>query len=275
MEKSLTRETKTTNGERADASVDPGAPVAPTRKRRPFLVLAEPQKGAVIATVGHEQVVSRGSEDNGSNEASGVTGGKEWWQQTGKKPSYGNGNDAGDPQAIKSNTPVTPLPEGGPQANGANIIPSTVRKTPASQRTDLPSWLTDQPTKSDMPMLRPSSLSGPAEVPTVPGTKPPPAEWQPPAPGRKTTEQLSRKQATGPHRSVAKEGRTEVGGRRTSSPEWQPLEGASLPRQQSGSLESLSSTYKTSNAFSLNERQESNIAHMHRVLDRYLRLGGD
>src|SRR6266849_5243875 len=40
----------------------------------PFLVLAEPQKGAVVATVGHEQVVSRGSEDNG-----GVTGGREWW----------------------------------------------------------------------------------------------------------------------------------------------------------------------------------------------------
>ncbi|TMC16977.1 MAG: response regulator [Chloroflexi bacterium] len=220
----------------------------------PFLVLAEPQKGAVVATVGHEQVVSRGSEDNG-----GGTGGKEWWQQTGKKPSYGIGNDAGDPQAIMSNAPVTPLPEEGPQVNGANIIPSTVRKTPASQRTDLPSWLTDQPTKSGMPMLRPSSLSGPAEVPTVPGTKPPPAEWQPPAPGKRTTEQLSRKQATGPHRSVAREGRTEVGGRRTSSPEWQPLEGASLPRQQSGSLESLSSTYKTSNAFSLDERQESNL----------------
>src|SRR2546421_12869073 len=77
----------------------------------PFLVLAEPQKGAVVATVGHEQVVSRGSEDNG-----GVTGGKEWWQQTGKKPGYGIGNDAGDPQAIMSNAPVTPLPEGGPQA---------------------------------------------------------------------------------------------------------------------------------------------------------------
>src|SRR5256884_1353542 len=225
----------------------------------PFLVLAEPQKGAVIATVGHEQVVSRGSEDNGSNEASGVTGGKEWWQQTGKKPSYGNGNDAGDPQAITSNTPVTPLPEGGPPAKGTNIIPSTVHKTPASQRTDLPSWLTDQPTKSDMPMLRPSSLSGPAEVPTVPGTKPPPAEWQPPAAGRKTTEQLSRNQQTEQKRSVAKEGRTEVGGRRTSSPEWQPPEGASLPRQQSGPLESLSSSYTTSNAFSLDERQESNL----------------
>src|SRR3984893_4262678 len=33
----------------------------------PFLVLAEPQKDGFVATVGHEQVVSRGSEDNGSH----------------------------------------------------------------------------------------------------------------------------------------------------------------------------------------------------------------
>src|SRR5947209_8185651 len=67
----------------------------------PFLVLAEAQKDTVVATVGYEQLVSRGNEDNGGNESGGVTAGKEWWQQTGKKPTYGNGNGA----------PVSPLPD--------------------------------------------------------------------------------------------------------------------------------------------------------------------
>ena len=226
----------------------------------PFQVLAEAQQDAVVAPVGHEQVITRGSEDNGSNDAGGLTGGKEWWQQTGKKPSYGNGKDAGNPQVITSNAPVTPLPQGEFPANGTNITPSTVRKTPASQRTDLPSWLTDQPTKSDMPVLRPSSLSGTAQGPTVPGTRPSPAEWQPPAPVRKTTEQLPRKQATGPHKSVAKDGSPGTGTRHATSPEWQSTEEAPLPRQQSGSLQSLSSSYKTNNAPSLDERQESDLS---------------
>lgn len=212
----------------------------------PFLVLAEAQKDAVVAAVGYEQLVSRGSEDNGSNEPGGVTAGKEWWQQTGKKPTYVNGNGA----------PVTPLPDERPPANAANIVPSTVYRTPASQRADLPSWLTDQPTKSDMPTLRPSSLSGTAEVPTVPGAKPPPAEWQPPEPKGKTTGRLSRKSTTGPHRPSAKEGPSGVGGHPTSSPEWQPSEAATLPRQQSEPLQSLSSTY---NALSLDDHQESDL----------------
>src|SRR2546421_314419 len=221
---------------------------------RPFLVLAEAQNDAVVATVGHEQVVSRGTEDNASNEAGGD---KEWWQQTGKRPAYSNGNGADNPQAITTDAPVTPFPEGGPPANGTNIIPSTVRKTQASQRTDLPSWLTDQPTQSDMPMLRPSSLSGTAQVPAIPETKPPPAEWQPPAPEGKIPEQPSNKQATAPQKAIAKDKRPGVGGRRTSSPEWHPPEEVSLPRQQSGALQSLSSSRKTSDALSLDEQQES------------------
>ncbi len=55
-------------------------------------------------------------------------------------------------------------------ANAAepSIIPSTVHKTSAGQRTDLPSWLMDQPTQFEMPALRPSSLIGSNKIPAAP-----------------------------------------------------------------------------------------------------------
>ena len=46
-----------------------------------------------------------------------------------------------------------------------NIIPAKAHKTSAGQRTDLPSWLIDQPTQFEMPALRPSSLSGSHKIP--------------------------------------------------------------------------------------------------------------
>ena len=93
-------------------------------------------------------------------------------------------------------------------------------------------------------------------MPTIPGVKPPPAEWQPPEPRGKTTGQLPRKSTTGPYRPDAKEGHSGVGEHRTSSPEWQPPETTALPRQQSEPLQSLSSTY---NALSLDDHQESDL----------------
>ena len=50
----------------------------------------------------------------------------------------------------------------------SSIVPSKVYKTPASQRTDLPSWLMDQPTQFDMPALCPSSLQHSNKVPAAP-----------------------------------------------------------------------------------------------------------
>ena len=52
-----------------------------------------------------------------------------------------------------------------------NIIPAKAHKTSAGQRTDLPSWLIDQPTQFEMPALRPSSLSGSNKVPAAPTVK--------------------------------------------------------------------------------------------------------
>jgi membrane fusion protein (multidrug efflux system) len=63
METSITRETKTTttNGERADAGLD-GAVPTPTKRRRPFLILAAVAV-AVLAVVGVIKLVNAGREN--------------------------------------------------------------------------------------------------------------------------------------------------------------------------------------------------------------------
>lgn len=169
-------------------------------------------------------------------------GTKEWWEQTGKYPS----------KRAKSDNTMRELPQDTPGFDVPSI-PIRQKKTyttaeqrypaahnsPMDDHPDLPSWLTDQPTKSDLPMLRPSSLSSTAQVPSIPPT---PAEWYPP-PTPKLPEQ--------PRRTVelpktaaqdAKEARV----RTPASPEWQSGDASSeLPQQvmagrsgsPSGSLE--------------------------------------
>src|SRR6266566_3122827 len=93
---------------------------------------------------------------------------KEWWQQTGSLVSPDNGR-TGKESSVTS-------------TSGTNIVPSTVRKTPASQRSDLPSWLTDQPTHG-VPAVRRPSPTNPASsrIPVTPALESSPAEWQPSA----------------------------------------------------------------------------------------------
>jgi predicted regulator of Ras-like GTPase activity (Roadblock/LC7/MglB family) len=63
--------------------------------------------------------------------------------------------------------------------NGTSITPSTVRKTPAGQRTDLPSWLIDQPTQFEVKALRPSSLNATGHIPVTPVVRPSPIVRRP------------------------------------------------------------------------------------------------
>ena len=58
---------------------------------------------------------------------------------------------------------------------GADVPPKTVHKAPAGPRTDLPSWLRDQPTHADMPVLRLTSLTGTDHVQAKPAVKTSPA----------------------------------------------------------------------------------------------------
>jgi DNA-binding response OmpR family regulator/predicted regulator of Ras-like GTPase activity (Roadblock/LC7/MglB family) len=92
---------------------------------------------------------------------------KPWWQESAKLPRVGR--------------PADRPPEDS--APGTSIAPSTVRKTPAGQRNDLPSWLLDQPTQSEIEALRPSAPGAPGQIPVVPVTpaaSPSPPVWRPP-----------------------------------------------------------------------------------------------
>ena len=112
---------------------------------------------------------------------------REWWQDSAKTSSMGRSGSVQAVQAVQGVTGSGPLARksvpGGARAaapvNGSSITPSTVRKTPTGQRSDLPSWLMDQPTQFEVQALRPSSLTGTGQTAAAPAGKPSLAEWQP------------------------------------------------------------------------------------------------
>jgi len=117
---------------------------------------------------------------------------REWWQDSAKTRSMGRSGSVQAVQAVQGVTgngslahkSVPGHARAAASVNGSSITPSTVRKTPTGQRSDLPSWLMDQPTQSGMQALRPSALTGTGQTTAVPAGKPSLAEWQPqPQPG--------------------------------------------------------------------------------------------
>lgn len=236
----------------------------------PFMVLAEGRESSLMAdgNRGNERVDGPGN-GNGGDSGGSRDASKEWWQPSEKIPAFNaKGNHAENvaDMAVTSKNPKvygqTPTnginkADGANKANGANSgnsMPDAVHKAPGGQREDLPSWLTEQPTRADMSMLRPSALSNTAKVPTSPASKPPPAVWQPTTPPSqgKTTDQLPRKQATGPQKTMTKSG--DMGNRRTGSPEWQPPAQTPTP---GGPLQSLAPSRRASDALGLNGQRES------------------
>ena len=167
---------------------------------------------------------------------------KEWWQQTGRLASPDNGH-AGEGSSVTS-------------SGSTNIVPSTVHKTPASQRSDLPSWLTDQPTHG-VPVVRRPSPPNPASsrIPVTPALKASPAEWQLSTQVPSTVnavEQAAGKQATGPQKTLSENREAQ----RPSPAEWQPPEPAKQQWSQSGSLKSLSQAEKIEDATPLSKEPQ-------------------
>jgi CheY-like chemotaxis protein len=190
----------------------------------PFLVLAEAPNETPTTTLTQEQ-------PEGVNNAQ-----KEWWEQTGKIARIDMPGKS-VPQLAPSE--ATTLPPG----NATNIIPTTIPKTPVSQRSELPSWLTEQPTQSDMSMLRPSALSNTAHVPVTPPVKPSSAEWQAPPSQTRISGSLARKQSTSSHKSPTrnKDASTDP----ATSPEWQPPEYSPVFPTHSGPLPESSPAIRT------------------------------
>jgi DNA-binding response OmpR family regulator/predicted regulator of Ras-like GTPase activity (Roadblock/LC7/MglB family) len=167
----------------------------------------------------------------------------EWWQEA---TPYERSHKLSAVQTINGRSTSSAMPSGANDhqvsndSNGTatNIAPVTAHKTPAGQRTDLPSWLMDQPTQSEMPAMRPSSLTGIGQVPAMPIIKATPAEWQSAVPEVEVAEQSSYKQSSN------------APSHRQSSPEWQLPENSGVGQlqsihEQSLQLQSLTSTRKT------------------------------
>src|SRR5258708_15494931 len=116
---------------------------------------------------------------------------KEWWQNpvshARSRQPVDNGlaakSGTADDQASTNGSHIT----SDASSIGADIPPKTVQKAPAGPRTDLPSWLIDQATHADMPVLRLSSLTGTDHVPEKPAVKPSPTERRPAPPAVENT----------------------------------------------------------------------------------------
>ncbi len=108
---------------------------------------------------------------------------KEWWQDSAKSNSIGRSGSMravtgnGSPASRSRSDSITN--RSAASASGSSITPSTVRKTPTGQRSDLPSWLMDQPTQFELQAMRPSSLSGTGHVTAASTAKSSLAEWSP------------------------------------------------------------------------------------------------
>ena len=195
---------------------------------------------------------------------------KEWWEQTGK---FSGINMRPTPSSVPA-TPLVNTTASG--SNGTHGTSSNGRSKSAElhndslgnedtpmRRSDLPSWLTDQPTAADIPVVHPLSPSGSASTsaartsPPVTPIVPPPAEWQPTqiqAPirtPRRLVEQRV-KEMTGPQKTL----KTDTNGQKAASPEWQSPNEEGQP--QSGPLQSLTPSRRTSDTHPL---QKHNAIH--------------
>lgn len=176
---------------------------------------------------------------------------KEWWQDSARYRTVGK---SGNLQAVTGNSsPAHKAAPNGHKAaapvNGSSITPSTVRKTNTGQRSDLPSWLMDQPTQFDMRAMRPSSLSGTGRMAAAPASKPAPAEWQPQEPAQAAQPSGSIPSAAAPPASSSPEAASSTNGngitpymgveattKRANVAEWQS------PQQMSSDAAPLSDT---------------------------------
>lgn len=82
---------------------------------------------------------------------------KEWWEPTPTSGALSSPQQSGRMHAITNEELHVP-------ANGVNIPPPVAQKTVATYNSTLPSWLTDQPTNHDLPVMRNNT----GKVPLVP-----------------------------------------------------------------------------------------------------------
>jgi DNA-binding response OmpR family regulator len=171
----------------------------------------------------------------------------EWWQESALqepspkintvRPEIGSPTFSDNPSTKSVQHVMKGTISGKP-----GIIPAKAHKTSAGQRTDLPSWLIEQPTQFDMPAIRPSSYSDSNKVPAVPDGQANSPEKQ----TKKTTQPIVEplKVEQNSHMSLS----------RRRSPEWQLVDKADASQ-----LQNLIATRRTDDFFASPSRQKGDI----------------
>jgi len=213
---------------------------SPDDEDAPFLFV-EP-----VLVDGYHQTVQSNSQETPAPESQAMNEAIEWWQEP---ASQEHSNKGSTERSVTGNPTLSvhPSTDSGHHATndtntaGTSITPLTVHKTSAGQRTDLPSWLMEQPTQFEMPALRPSSLTGSNKVPAAPIGKSTPSERQSTA---STVRNVEQSKVT--HNS-------NVSSHRQSSPVWQLAEQSGVSQ-----LQSLTSVRKTDDFSTSLSQEESN-----------------
>lgn len=176
---------------------------------------------------------------------------KEWWQLTDKIAA--DRNRIGT-RRVKITAPIPAPPAANEHRPGAenNSVQPPLRKTPATSHTDLPSWLTDQPTVEGMPAIGSIMSAEMSQARTIPPSSSS-AEWQMPS-SAQAAETISWSQATGlpglmpsdaQYRSTVQHPKPP-----TASPEWQLPEQDEQGRAPGGQLQRITTPRNTSGALS-------------------------
>ncbi len=214
---------------------------SPDDEDAPFLFV-EP-----VLADGFQQVASSNSPETPAPVSHVMKEAIEWWQEPASQEHLNKGSTE---RSVTGNAALSVNPStdsGHHVTNDTNtartsITPSTVHKTSVGQRTDLPSWLMDQPTQFDMPAIRPSSLTGSDKVPAAPIDKATSSEWQSPASAARIDDQSEVEQSS----HVSSHGQ--------SPPEWQLAE-----RPGVSQLRSLTSARKTDDFSAPPSQQKSDL----------------
>jgi DNA-binding response OmpR family regulator/predicted regulator of Ras-like GTPase activity (Roadblock/LC7/MglB family) len=136
---------------------------------------------------------------------------KEWWQHTGQIERVRNN---GVPQLDASAVPTSEMDA---LTNGTGKDKSThASDVPTNSPVELPSWLTDQPTSQNIPVMQPPAFSNP-EIPIPSPTTSIPPEWQS---ASEITDDLLPNWSEVSQQSPAHEPETRL----PSSPSWQSAE---------------------------------------------------
>ncbi|MBV9710813.1 MAG: response regulator [Ktedonobacteraceae bacterium] len=206
----------------------------------------------------------------------------EWWESAGAALPLKREDGIGVASAsLASNIEVAPtMSIDGHALTGSAVTPPIgAYQASSSERNDLPSWLTDQPTAANMQAIPSPSPSVSSQIPVIKTASP---EWQPPQPGNRTrtlasgesagmkpvteppkqaTGNHQRRQATGTQNQMSSQQNrlaSDTGGRRVNSAEWQMPELAAaryMPLEGDVEMPALGGTDKRA---ALSEANEEN-----------------